>query len=396
MAFRSWRLGVLSLVAAIVIAASAAAGAGARTEKASAIKIGTIMSLTGPLAVFGIQEKQAIQLAIKQANGAGGINGHKIDWTVYDAAGDTAQGVALTRRLVDNDGAQVIVGGGASSGVALAMEQILSPRGIFFASGEADPTITDPVTSNPTTFQTTVRSSTVVEALLSYAKAHGAKTIGVMGDTGAFGQSGITAAQDAAGKYGVTIKSASYNASSTDLTPQLKQLDDAGAQAIIIWTAGASGVIAIKNAAALNLKQMIMTAHSYANPTFMKQAGDAAKGVVVPVVNATVYHQATSNVPKTQKKQILAFANLYKKAFNQQINIYAAEAYDAANVALRALRLTHGNTDGRAMAAALEKAGPYVGVMGTFHFSKTDHYGLASTDVRIAKWSGAGWVLQKS
>jgi len=396
MGIRTWRLGVLSLVAALVlIAASAAAGARAHAQ-AGSIKIGTIMSLTGPLAVFGIQEKQAIQLAIQQANSAGGINGKKVNWSVYDPAGDTAQGVALTRRLIDNDGAQVIVGGGASSGVALAMEQILTPRGIFFASGEADPSITDPVSSNPTTFQTTVRSSTVIEGLLRYAKAHGAKTIGVMGDTGAFGQSGLTAAQGLASKYGVTVKTASYNATATDLTSQLKQLSDAGAQAIIIWTAGPSGVIAIKNAAALNLKQMIMTAHSYANPTFMKQAGAAAKGVIVPVVNATVYHQATAQVPAKQRTQILAFANLYRKSFNQEINIYAAEAYDAANVALRALRLTGGNTDGKKMAAALEKAGPYVGVMGTFHFSGSDHYGLSSTDVRIAKWSGAGWVLQKS
>jgi branched-chain amino acid transport system substrate-binding protein len=388
-----WRLAVVAALCAVALATVAATAQA--HQQASTIKIGTIMSLTGPLAVFGIPEKQAIQLAFKQANAAGGINGHRIEWKVYDPAGDTAQGVSLTRRLLDNDHVQVVVGGGASSGVALAMNQILTPRGVFFASGEADPGITDPVSSNPTTFQTTARSSTVVDRLLSYAKSQGATTVGVMGDTGAFGQSGITAANALAPKYGITIKSVSYSATSTDLTSQLKQLADGGAKAIIVWTAGPSGVIAIKNAAALNLSQMIMTAHSYANPTFMKQAGSASKGVIVPVVNATVYHQATAQVPAKQKKQILAFANLYRKSFNQEINIYAAEAYDAANVALRALRLTKGDTDAKKMSAALEKAGNFVGVMGTFHFSSNDHYGLPANDLRIAKWSGAGWVLQK-
>ena len=397
MSKRAW---VCAGLTGLLVAALSAAGASAATTaksraQADTIKIGTIMSLTGPLAVFGIQEKQAIELAFKQFNASGGIAGKKIKWTVYDPAGDTAQGVALTRRLIDSDGVQLIVGGGASSGVALAMQSILTPRSIFFATGEASPTLTDPATNNPTTFQTTARSTTVVARLLAYAKAQGATTVGVLADTGAFGQSGLTAANDLAPKIGITIKGVSYAATSTDLTPQLQDIQSANPQAIIIWTASASGVIAIKNAAAMGLKATIMTAHSYANPTFMKQAGTASVGVVVPVVNATVYRQATVDVPAEQKAQILAFANLYKKAFNQEINIYAAEAYDAANVALRALRLTSGDTDGKKMAAALEKQGKFVGTIGTFNFSASDHYGLAASDLRIAKWSGSGWILQK-
>ena len=72
-----------------------------------------------------------------------------------------------------------------------------------------------------------------------------------------------------------------------------------------------------------------------------------------------------------------------------------AEAYDAANVALRALRLTNGDPDGPKMTAALERAGKFVGTIGTFNFSPDDHYGLPASDLRMAKWSGTGWILQK-
>lgn len=393
---RAWVLAsVIGLLATLGVTAAGASTSAKSRSDADTIKVGTIMSLTGALAVFGIPEKQAIELAVKQFNNSGGVNGKKIKWTVYDPAGDSAQGVALTRRLVDNDGVQVVIGGGASSGVALAMQSILTPRGIFFASGEASPLITDPVTTNPTTFQLTARSTTVVDRLLAYAKAQGATTVGVLADTGAFGQSGLDAANALASKYGLRIKGVSYAATSTDLTPQLQDIQSANPGAIIVWTASASGVIAIKNAAALGIKVPIMTAHSYANPTFMQQAGTASVGVVVPVVNATVYHQALAQVPDAQKKQLVAFANLYKKAYKQEINIYAAEAYDAANAALRALRLTNGDTDGKKMAAALEQQGKFVGTIGTFNFSSSDHYGLAASDLRIAKWSGSGWILQK-
>lgn len=391
---------LLAILAGILVFAlvGAAASSGAGSQKqAEPIKIGTIMSLSGALAVFGIAEKNAIELAIKEANRSGGINGRRLEWKVYDPAGDTAQGVSLTRRLVDSDRVHLIVGGGASSGVALAMQQVLTPRGMFFASGEADPGISNPVSKNPTTFQTTVTSQTVVESLLRYAKSKGVKTVAILGDTGAFGQSGVTSAKDLADSIGVTVKTASYSGTTTDLTPQLRELSQSDPGAYIIWTAGASGVIGIRNAAALGLndKALIMTAHSYANPTFMRQAGTSAKNVVVPVVNATVFNQVVKSLKGAQKRQLTAFNNLYKKRFNQSINIYAAEAYDAANVAIRALRLTKGDTNGTKMAKALEKAGNFVGVMGTFHFSANDHYGLRSSDVRIARWSGSGWLLQK-
>jgi len=387
---------VASIATTAVTLACGGTAAPATPTDTTPIKVGTIMSLTGPLAVFGVPEKQAIQLAFDQVNAAGGINGHKTSVTIYDAAGDTAQGTTLTRKLLEEDNVKLIVGGGASSGVALAMQKLLTPKSIFFATGEADPTLSNPVDGNPTTFQTTVTSDTVVSSLLAYASKNGAKKIAILGDTGAFGQSGVTSAKNLASKYNVTVVSQDYAATSTDLTPQLKQLQAQNPDAYIIWTASPSGVIAIKNAAALGLKGLVMTSHAYGNPAFMTQAGDAAKILTVPVVNATVYSQAAAQLPAAQKTELLNFATAYKAAYNQEISIYAAEAYDAAQIAIRALKATKGNTDGKKMAAALEAGGNFQGVMGTFHFSKTDHYGLLPSDVKMAKWDGTNWVLQSS
>lgn len=396
----SSRRRVLTLVAGACALAltvtSAGFGAKARTE-ASPIKIGTIMSITGALASVGIQQKNAMELAVKQVNAAGGINGRKIEWKVYDPALDTAQAVSLTRRLVDSDRVNLVVGGGASSGIALAMQQILTPRGLFFSSPEADPRITDPVSQNPTTFQMTVRSTTVVQRLLEYAKAKGVRRVSIMGDTGVYGQSGVEAAREIGPKLGLTIKTGSFSPTATDLTPQLRELAEVNPGAIIIWTAIPAGVVAIRNAHDMGLdkKAMIMTSHSYANVQYMRQGGEASKGVYVPVVNATVYRQVLKTLKGQQRTKLAVFAKTYKDRYNQDIAIFSAQSYDAMNVALYALRLTGGNTDGRRMAAALEKAGAYVGVMGVHRWSKNSHYGYNTSTLKIARWSGSGWILQK-
>ena len=391
---------LLAVLAGILVLAlvGAAASSGARSQKqAETIKIGTIMSITGPIASIGIQQKNAMELAVRQVNAAGGINGRKIEWKVYDPALDTGKAVELTRRLVDSDRVQLVVGGGASSGIALAMQQILTPRGYFFSSPEADPRITDPVTANPTTFQMTIRSTTVVERLMRFAKAKGVRTVAVLGDTGVYGTSGGQAAKDLAAKVGVKVVTGSFSPTATDLTPQLRDLAKEDPGALIIWTAIPTGVVGLRNAHDLGLekKMMIMTSHSYANVQFMTQAGAAGKGVYVPVVNATVANQVLKQLKGAQKQKLAVFAKTYKAAYKQNIAIFSAQSYDAMNLALHALRLTKGDTDGRKMAAAVERFGTWQGVMGSHYFSKNDHYGFRPDTLRIARWSGSGWILQK-
>ncbi len=389
---------VVSLLVLILTTAALAAGTTRKTATADPIKIGTIMTQSGGLAAIGAQQVRGMELAVKAANGSGGINGRKISWKVYDPAADPAKCVELTRKLIEQDQVDVIVGGGAASGCALAMQGIVTPRKILFVSPEADPRISDPPSTNPTTIQTTLRSTTVVQKLLEYAKSKGKTKIAMLGSTDAYGQSGIDAAKDLASKIGVTIvKTGSMSTTASDVTPQLRDLSGADPTAYILWTSLPVGVTAIKNAHDLGLDKnaLIMMSHSYANTTFMKQAGDAGKGVYVPVVNATVVKQVLKVMPAADAARLKAFSNLYTKAYSQDIAIFSAQCYDAMNVAIRALRLTKGNTDGPTLVKALEKAGTYNGVIGPHKFSSTDHYGLGSANLRMSRWSGAGWILQK-
>jgi branched-chain amino acid transport system substrate-binding protein len=116
---------IVAAILAIAGCSSSGSSAGSSNSgSSSSIKIGTLESTSGVLATYGIPEKQAIELAINQVNATGGIDGHKLVWTFLDPAGDTATGVSMTHQLIQQDGVQVIVGGGTSSGIALAMNRL--------------------------------------------------------------------------------------------------------------------------------------------------------------------------------------------------------------------------------------------------------------------------------
>jgi branched-chain amino acid transport system substrate-binding protein len=90
---------VSCLVAAIVIAACGS-GSGSSTN---VIKLGAILSITGAGGVYGPQSRDGMNLAVKQINAAGGVNGAKIQLTINDDASDKAQASQLAQKLIQQE-----------------------------------------------------------------------------------------------------------------------------------------------------------------------------------------------------------------------------------------------------------------------------------------------------
>jgi len=78
------------------------------------LKIGYSDALTGAGAVYGIPQKQAVELAIGQINAAGGVkvgkDDYKLELVVYDDKGDSTEASNVARKLIDRDGVKYLMG----------------------------------------------------------------------------------------------------------------------------------------------------------------------------------------------------------------------------------------------------------------------------------------------
>ena len=99
---------LLGVSAALVAAWSSAAIA------QETIKIGFFGPLTEQFAGLGSEAKKGADLAVKQANDAGGVNGKKIELIAYDDRGNRTEAVAVSRKLIEQDKVVAIVGGSLS------------------------------------------------------------------------------------------------------------------------------------------------------------------------------------------------------------------------------------------------------------------------------------------
>ncbi|WP_366554870.1 substrate-binding protein [Aquibaculum sediminis] len=116
----------------------------------SSVVLGFNVPQTGPYADEGADELRAYQLAVKHLNGEGdggmlntftgsvlkgnGVLGKKVDYVTGDTQTKSDAARASATRMIERDGA-VMITGGSSSGVAVAVQSLCQDMGIIFMSG---------------------------------------------------------------------------------------------------------------------------------------------------------------------------------------------------------------------------------------------------------------------
>jgi branched-chain amino acid transport system substrate-binding protein len=97
---------------------------------ADAIKIGMVDPLTGVYAAPAGNEVIGAKFAVEQINAKGGVMGRPLELLVEDSANDVGTGVQKTRKLIERDNVQFIIGD-VNSGIAQAMAQVTNEKKVL-------------------------------------------------------------------------------------------------------------------------------------------------------------------------------------------------------------------------------------------------------------------------
>ena len=126
------------------------AGAYVNEPTGGSVTLGFNVPQTGPYADEGADELRACQLAVKHLNGDGdggmlntftskalggnGVLGKTVEFTTGDTQTKSDAARASAKRMIEKDGA-VMVTGGSSSGVAIAVQSLCQEAGVIFMAG---------------------------------------------------------------------------------------------------------------------------------------------------------------------------------------------------------------------------------------------------------------------
>lgn len=361
--------------------------------KPESYKIGAIVSKTGGANALGEPEYNTLELLAKQINDAGGIDGVPLELILVDDETNQDKAIQEMQRLI-NDEEVLAVLGPTVSGISLAMKGIAADTETPNVSFAAAAQIVDP--NDPTTkwvFKTPHSDEQAVGRIYQYLNAEGIKKIGVIHDANAYGEGGRVQLERLAQQNGVEIVGIeSFQSKDPDMSTQLTKLKSKNAEAIVVWGITNESATVAQNMKSLGFDIPLIGSHGIANEGFLKLAGEAAEGVVIPTGKLLFPDQIPDNDP--QYEVISKFNEAYQAAYGSEPTNFASYAYDGLYLVVEALK--NGATDRAAIRDYLENnITDYVGATGTFNITADDHLGLTAESMVMAEVKDGKWVLKK-
>jgi len=383
----------LSSVASVQPAYSLAAAVLPKLAKASrattagdpVLKIGFIGMLAGKYQNYGVDAKDGVQLAIEQANAAGGVtfNGTKYTFSLdsQDDNADATQGVQAAQKLVD-DGVVAVIGGIFST-ATIAESKIFSDNGIT----QISPSATNPKYTAQG-FKTAFR---VIGNDVAQGKANGdfliktlgCKNVAVIDDKSTYGQGladQVNTEVPVAG--GTVIDREHVDQAASDFTAQLTTIKGKNPDAIFYGGYSAQAGPLTQQAHKLGLNVPIVMGDGCQDSDYTKLAGTDAN------------NNFASNGGPAQSLMtgFAAFNTAFHAKFNVDVFQYAPQAYDATNIIINAVKTAGGTKAGILGAVAATK--DFQGVAQTYTFTATGD--ITNSIFTIYKVESGNWKPVKA
>ncbi len=343
--------------AAAPAAQPSAAPAAAAKPTSGEIIIGWTPPVTGASAAEGALQIKAINLAAKQINAAGGVNGKAIKLVTEDNQSTNPGALAALQKSVEQDKALAVMGVVKSTQV-LAMSDAVKQYGVPFIMGGTNATLTSQ--GNPWLFRGRPDDSIAAAAMVKYIKEDMKLTkVGILHDSDAFGTGGADLVEKGSKDAGMTVvKREKYTTKDKDFTAQLLSLKNAGAEVMVVYGTNPEDVAVIQ-------RQYVQLGKPYkyiGSPSSqMKDNLNLSKENATGLLAVADFVPGSSDVNKK-------YAADYKAEYNENFDPTSAWTYDGLNILAKAMA-TAGEDKAKIQQAILATQG-YKGVLGTFSFSK--------------------------
>jgi branched-chain amino acid transport system substrate-binding protein len=380
-----WKLRAAALAMVAGVIGSAAGPALA----ADPIRFGLVVPLSGPVAVFGVPQKQAVDIMTDEVNAKGGILGRKLEVVTYDDQAQAEKTANFVTRLIENDNVTVILGP-STTGTTMAAIPITQDAEVPLMALSGGLQITEP--PKKWVFRFSLSDREACQFILDYVKAHDGTKVALISDTGAYGKSMRGNCLAEAEKRGISIVAdESYGPQDGDMTAQLTKIKNTpGVQAIVNCGFAQGPAIVVRNYRSLGISVPLYESQAVASKDFITLAGPAAEGIFLALAPENLAEILPDSDP--QASTIKAFQAALESRFRVPISGFAGNVFDGFWMSVKAIEAA-GSTDKAKVRDAIEATHNFIGMNGIFNMSPTDHNGLSASSLRMVVVKNGTWAF---
>jgi len=339
-----------------------AVGACVPTE-AETIKIGCVLSTSGLLGPMGEDMMEGARMAVEEINANGGVLGKQIELIEEDDATEAATCLERVKKLVDIDGAKVLVGG-MTSGASMASGSYIEGREVLMVS----PSATSPeISDQPWTewlFRTTPHDAFQGRVLAQVVIDEGYTKLATIVQDNPYGvglESALIDALESEEWQGEHVVSVHFDQTKMDYRTELELIRGTDPDVVLAVTYAEDGIIVFKQALEMGLDEIAWLGcdGNYGDGLFEEpSSAEFMEKAIVAGTRAAGPSGAT----------YLEFAAGYKAFTGEYPSVYCDTTYDAIKLIALAIE-SAGVYDGEAIRDALLEIGQnYDGASGIITF----------------------------
>jgi branched-chain amino acid transport system substrate-binding protein len=339
------------------------------------VRIGVMVSATGPTSAIGIPQKNTAALLPAKIGDA------TVEYIVLEDGGDATRAVQNAKKLISENNVDALIGPSTTPN-AFAILDIVAEAKVPLLATVGTQSVVEPVDAKKRwVFKTTQNDDLIAAALIRHMVKNGVKTIGFIGFNDPYGENWYKVFSAQAEKAGIRIAASErYARTDQSVTGQALKLVAAKPDAVLIAAVGGPAVLPQTTLFDLGYKGRIYQTHAVATEDFIRLGKEKVEGTILAAGSMLVIDDVGDSDPI--KKVALVYISAYEKQYGQKPATFGANTWDAGLLLQGAipfaLRSAKPGTEGFRVALrdALEQERDVVGCQGVFNMSPTNHNGM--------------------
>ena len=339
------------------------------------VRIGLMVSATGPTAAIGIPQKNTGALLATRIGEA------TIDYVQLEDGGDTTRAVQNARKLIAEDHVDAIIGPSTTPN-ALAILDIISENKVPLLATVGTSSVVEPIDAKRRwVFKTTQNDDLIASALIEHMRKNRVGTVGFIGFNDAYGENWHKVFGALAEKAGIAIvANERYTRNDSSVTAQALKLIAAKPDAVLIAAVGGPAVLPQTTLYDQGYKGRVYQTHAVATDDFIRLGREKVEGTILAAGSMLVIDDIADSDPI--KRVATGYMSAYEKRFGTRPATFGANTFDAGLLLERAIPIAlraakPGTEEFRvALRDALERQQGVVGCQGVFNMSPSNHNGM--------------------
>ena len=314
---------------ALALAAPLAQAQATQGVTRNEIVIGTIQDLSGPLAAFGRQARQGMQLRVDELNEQGGIHGRRLRLVVEDSGYDPRRAVLAAQKLVNQDNVFAVIGH-LGTAMNMAAMPVQFERNVFnFFPLSAGRQMFEPFNRLKFASQATNFDQMRVAAPMLFRQRNATRACIIHQDD-EFGLEVLRGAEAGLQTIGVSlVERTSFRRGATDFSSQVARMRAANCDFVVLGTIIRETIGTIAESRRTGFNPVFLGSSASYTDLIHRLGGPAMNGLVSAMTAAHPYLDDVS-------PQVRFWANKYRTRFNTDPTVFSVYGYLGVDAFIRA------------------------------------------------------------